>query len=385
MDTIARTKRIDGDSHYAHTVDYQDLKGLLPRAQVREAEDMMWRDAERFVNPTGFRVSAGRERPRAQSDRPDPQRDPEARIKEMDRLDFDMQVLITQNAMPTPLRPQAEKPLWLRTALAKLYNNAGAELQKKYPDRFICMATIPWDDIDASVKELERAKGLGLRAVCIAGSYMDRNLDVYELYPFWEAVNALNLTCIVHNSTQGCTIPNTTIIDHSTGYPMVGTERYHRLHIGTYLGFGLDYAVACAALTLGGVLDEFPNLRFLFYEAGAGWMTYAMLGCDRSFFIERACARTSNRPSDLIKQHCFTAVESLEPVEQMVEAYGSDNFFIGTDFPHPEFQFLPNYTTHILDRPRLSEEDKAKILGGNLARVLQIAPVKEEAAVAAPV
>ena len=48
----------------------------------------------------------------------------------------------------------------------------------------------------------------------------------------------------------------------------------------------------CAALTLGGVLDEFPNLRFLFYEAGAGWMTYAMLGCDRSFFIERACART---------------------------------------------------------------------------------------------
>jgi predicted TIM-barrel fold metal-dependent hydrolase len=188
-----------------------------------------------------------------------------------------------------------------------------------------------------------------------------------------DAVSSLDMTCIVHNSTQPCaTQNNTAIIDHATAYPMVGTERYHRLHIGTSLGFGLDYAVACAALTLGGVLDEFPNLRFLFYEAGAGWMTYAMLGCDRSFFIERACARTNTRPSELIKQHCFTAVESLEPVEQMVEAYGADNFFIGTDYPHPEFQFLPNYTTHILDRPRLSEEDKSKILGGNLAKALGV-------------
>jgi aminocarboxymuconate-semialdehyde decarboxylase len=354
-------------------VDYQELKELLPRSQVSQLADMMWRDAERFVDPTAFRVAAGRERTPARSDRPDPQRDPEARISEMNRLGFDMQVLISQHALPSPLRPQAEKPLWLRTALAQLYNNAGAELQKRYPDRFICMATIPWDDIPASVQELERARGLGLRAVCIAGSYLDRNLDVYELYPFWEAVNALDLTCIVHNSTQPCaTQNNTPIIDHATAYPMVGTERYHRLHIGTYLGFGLDYAVACAALTLGGVLDEFPNLRFLFYEAGAGWMTYAMLGCDRSFYIERACARTDTRPSELIKQHCFTAVESLEPVEQLVEAYGSDNFFIGTDFPHPEFQFLPNHTTDISDRARLSEEEKAKILGGNLARALKI-------------
>jgi aminocarboxymuconate-semialdehyde decarboxylase len=363
-----KSKKIDGDTHFFHTPNYEDLKDLLPPSKQRQLGDMMWRDGERFADPNGVRarLTGGGGAPNG---RPDPARDPEARLVEMDRLGFDMQVLITQNALPSPLRPGSDKPLWLRTALAQLYNNCAADLQNRYPDRFIPMATVPWDDIPASVKELERAKNLGLRAVQIAGSYLDRNLDVYELYPFWEAVTGLDMTCIVHNSTQPC---GGAIIDHTTPYPMVGTERYHRLHIGTYVGFGIDYTVACVSLSLGGVLDEFPELRFLFYEAGASWLPYAMLGADRSFYIERACARTNTLPSELIKRHCVTAIESLEPVEQLVAAYGADNFILGTDFPHPEFQRLPNATTDITDKQGLSGEDKAKILGGNLARVLKL-------------
>jgi predicted TIM-barrel fold metal-dependent hydrolase len=65
-------------------------------------------------------------------------------------------------------------------------------------------------------------------------------------------------------------------------------------------------------------------------------------------------------------------VENLEPLEQYVQAYGSDNYIIGTDFPHPEFQKLPNATTDITDKPGLSQEDKAKILGGNMIRALKL-------------
>ena len=202
------------------------------------------------------------------------------------------------------------KPPWRRTARAQLYNNAAAALQERYADRFICQATFPWDDIEASVKEVERASALGFRAVSICGSWMDQNLDAYELYPFWEAVSGCDMACIVHNFTQG---HRGSMTEHITPYPMVGTERYHRLHIGTYVGFGLDYAVACCALTLGGVLEEFPNLRFLFFEAGASWMAHAMHGADRSFYIERACSRSDALPSELIKRHCMTAIESLEP------------------------------------------------------------------------
>jgi aminocarboxymuconate-semialdehyde decarboxylase len=359
-ETKTRMRRIDGDTHFFHTLDFNELKDMLPRAQYLEGRDIL-------------RKTTTLRRPPKQAgaqDRPDPARDADARLQEMDRLGFDTQVLMTQDAMPAPLNPIVAKPLWLRIALAQLYNNAAAKLQTHYAGRYIPMATVPWDDVPAAITELERVKGLGLKAVQIKGSYYTgENLDTPTLYPFWEAVNHLDLACLVHNTTQGC---GPTIADHDTTYPMVGTERYHRLHLGTYLGFGLDYAVACAALALGGVLDEFPNLRFVFYEAGASWMTYAMLGCDRSFYIERACARTETPPSELIKRHCLTAVESLEPLEQLVEAYGSDNFIIGSDFPHPEFQFLPNVPSDVADKPGLTDEDKEKILGGNLARVLRL-------------
>ena len=65
-------------------------------------------------------------------------------------------------------------------------------------------------------------------------------------------------------------------------------------------------------------------------------------------------------------------MENLEPLDQLVEVYGADNFVIGTDYPHPEFQRLPNAPGDVTNSKKLSDEDKAKILGGNIARALKL-------------
>jgi predicted TIM-barrel fold metal-dependent hydrolase len=51
---------------------------------------------------------------------------------------------------------------------------------------------------------------------------------------------------------------------------------------------------------------------------------------------------------------------------------GSENFFFGTDYPHPEFQRYHNTAAAILDRPGLSQTDKDNILGNNIARFLKL-------------
>lgn len=367
-----KPRKIDADTHFTSTVEggvVPRLKDMLTRTQYAEAKDLLYK--------TSTQRRPGAQRSGEQP--PDPSRDADFRLTEMDRLGFDTQVLNTQDAMPSPLNSITAKPLWLRIPLATLYNEAALKLQNDYPGRYIAQATIPWDDIPASIAEMERVAKQGMKAVQIKGSYYNgHNLDAPELYPFWEAVEGFDLCTLVHNTTQGCGSVGGTIAEHDTTYPMVGTERYHRLHIGTYLGFGIDYIVACAALSLGGVLDEFPGLRFAFFEGGASWFSHAMLGADRSFYIEGKCSRTKTRPSELLKQHCMTAIESLEPIEQMVEAYGSDNYILGSDFPHPEFQFLPNAPSDVTDKPGLSAEAKNKILGGNIARFLKVSPVIAE-------
>ena len=210
MATRVMTKRIDADTHFSLTIDHRELRDMVPRSGGVLLEEMMYRDALQIVDLDVVKAAiAGRE-PSLDGHVGDPTWDPEARLAEMDRLGFDMQVLNTQRAMPNLLMPP-DSPLWLRVALARLYNNAAAELQSRYPDRFICQITVPWDDIQESVRELERAAAMGLRAVTICGSYLEGNLDAYELYPFWEAVSTSTSPAWSTTSRRGTAGTSTTI------------------------------------------------------------------------------------------------------------------------------------------------------------------------------
>ena len=62
----------------------------------------------------------------------------------------------------------------------------------------------------------------------------------------------------------------------------------------------------------------------------------------------------------------------MEPDEfclpQAVAAIGSENFIIGSDYPHPPSTF-PNTAAGIEKMEGLSEQDKLNILGGNLTQL----------------
>jgi predicted TIM-barrel fold metal-dependent hydrolase len=141
-----------------------------------------------------------------------------------------------------------------------------------------------------------------------------------------------------------------------------------RLHISNYLGFAFEYMVGMAALTLGGVLQDFPGLKFCFFEAGGSWLPWVMYTLDRVYKVEPQCARCDVAPSELIRDHFLVAVEpDEEPLVQAVAAIGSENFIIGSDYPHPPSTY-PN-TAAGIEAMALSEEAKENILGGNAQRL----------------
>jgi predicted TIM-barrel fold metal-dependent hydrolase len=373
------TRRIDADSHFLPHVDAAALKEVLPDWSPAKL-DMIARDTAVFSDPGsrrgGFRASAaGQALNAGQGGGPVPRAgavghgDVAERAGLVTGTGFDMQVLIPDGIFANPFGSPIGRPFdeGLRLGLCRAFNNATAAAQLERPDVFIGTGVVPFQDVEESCAEARRIAGLGLKAITINGNWGGENWDTTELYPFWQTVADLNLVMYVHHNPFSCQVS-----DHIPTTHTLGWERMRRLHISNYLGFAFEYMVGMASLTLGGLLKEFPTLRFCFFEAGGSWLPWAMYTLDRVYGVERQCARCDEPPSESIRRSCLVAVEPDEaPIVQAIAAIGSENFIIGSDYPHPPSTY-PNTAAGIEQMEGLSEVDRRNILGANVARFLEI-------------
>ena len=383
MTTCTRVKKIDADTHFLPPIDMEELRQFLPKHYNKEAVNMLLRDAGVFADPNarrgGFRASAAGQRVTgsgngAPAAAPRPAGGaighgiPQDRAGLLPETGFDMQVLIPDgifaNSFGSPTRPHWEPGVAL--ALCMAFNNAAAAAQKALPDTFIATARVPLAlDVQESCREAERAvKELGTKIIVLTGNWMGKNFDEIALFPFWRTIADLGAVVYVHGNPFNCQVN-----DHVPSTYTLGWERMRRLHISNYLGFAFEGMMCCASLTLGGLLEELPDLKFCNFESGGSWLPWVYYTLDRVYGVERQCARCSTRPSELLRQAFYVAVEPDEfCLPQAVQAIGSENFIIGSDYPHPPSTF-PTTAAGIENMAGLSEQDKENILGGNLTRV----------------
>ena len=105
----------------------------------------------------------------------------ETRLKVMDQTGIDMQVLSIRNPGVEEFET-AEGIKWARKINDKL-----AEVVNRYPTRFSAFATIPWQDPEVAIAELERAvKELGLRGIKMDGTVKGEYLDSKRFWPIFK-------------------------------------------------------------------------------------------------------------------------------------------------------------------------------------------------------
>lgn len=378
MPVATMTRKIDTDSHFFPRIDPSDLTHTLG-PDAAHVVDALARDAAVFAQPnarrSGFQASAAGQRlggghasnvPAAPRVQAVGHGDVEERARLLPETGFEMQVLIPDGIFANPFGSPVGREFepGLRLALCRGYNNAAARAQRTKPEVFIATAIVPFGDVEESCLEARRAVSeLGLKAITINGNWRGRNYDSIELYPFWQTASELGVPLYVHHNPFACQVS-----DHTPTTYTLGWERMRRLHISNYLGFAFEYIVGMAALTLGGVLRDFPGLKFCFFEAGGSWLPWAMYTLDRVYKVEPQCARCDALPSELIRGHCLVAVEpDEEPLVQAVGAIGSENFIVGSDYPHPPSTY-PN-TAAGIEAMALPEEAKENILGRNAQRL----------------
>lgn len=275
--------------------------------------------------------------------------DTRTRVAEMDKLGVDLQVL----SLCPPMVYWADTDLARR--LARRYNDDLAAAIAERPDRLAGLATLPLQDVAASVEELDRAmRELGMKGAAIGSNVNGKDLDHPDFAALFERAEALRAVLFIHP------------ID------VLGVERIRPYYLHNGLGNPFDTAVAAARLVLGGVLDRHPRLQLCLAHAG-GALPFLVGRLDRVARVrEEAKGKSRRRPSAYLRRfHYDTVIHHGLALRYLVDLVGSDRVVVGSDYRFDMGCLDPVRT--LREVRELPRADRARILGGaSAAKLLRL-------------
>lgn len=256
--------------------------------------------------------------------------------------------------------------------LARMANDEMAELVTKYPDKFVAaIACLPMNDLDAALIELDRAiKDLKFRGVQIYTPINDKPMDSPEFMPFYEKMSQYNLPILIHPTRQ-------------VDFPDYRSEKESKYKIWHVFGWPYETTVAMTRLVFSGVLEKYPNLKFISHHSGAmvPFLEQRIVGCYdiAEMHWEQDFKRgLSKPPIEYFKMfYNDTAIYGSTPGLMCAYAFfGADHLLFGTDMPYDN-QFGDRYirqTINSIERMEISDLEKKMIFEDN-ARSLFRLPV----------
>ncbi|MFM7472458.1 MAG: amidohydrolase family protein, partial [Crocinitomicaceae bacterium] len=115
------------------------------------------------------------------------------RIPEYEKFNTQVQVVCT---IPVMFSYWAEPKDCLE--LSRFLNDHIAELVHKFPKKYIGLGTIPMQDEQLAIQELERIKSIGLVGIQIGSNINDENLNEEKFFTIFQACERFDLAVMVH-------------------------------------------------------------------------------------------------------------------------------------------------------------------------------------------
>ncbi|MGB8365942.1 MAG: amidohydrolase family protein [Rhizomicrobium sp.] len=262
----------------------------------------------------------------------------------------------------------------LRLACVQIFNDAMGEFQAESGQRIFPMALLPWWDVKLAVKEIERAKKMGLRGININSdpqtfttSDGSKLADFSSAYwnPMWEACEALDMPINFH---IGASEESADWIG-AQGWP--GLHRDLRSALGGAMLF-INNGRVMGNLILSGLLDRFTKLKFVSVESGIGWVPFLLEAIDWEYQeVAINNGKLQRRPSEYFASNFYACFWfERRDLSRQIKAVGADNVLFETDFPHPVCLYpIDNIDNAMGD---LTEAEKVKVLSGNAAKLYKI-------------
>jgi aminocarboxymuconate-semialdehyde decarboxylase len=269
------------------------------------------------------------------------------RLADMDAAGIDMQVI-----MPPPGQCTYTIPADLAVQAARIINDGMAAFAARKPERFTALGTLPMQDGPASVAELDRLMGLGLKGVQILTSIAGKELSDPAFAPVWARAEQLGAVVLIH--------PN--------GF--TEAQRMTRFYFNNVVGNPLETTLALHYLIFDGVLERHPALKLIAVHGGGYLAAYS--GRIDHAWGARSDARGGlpQPPTTYLKRVFFDSVVfTPHQLRHLIEVFGAGQILMGTDYP---FDMADSDPVGHLASAGLDEATFAAIAGGNSRKLFGV-------------
>ena len=239
--------------------------------------------------------------------------DPAVRATDLEQQGLAHQVL---SPMPELLA------YWLHdddaVSMARFLNEQIAGMVASAPARFTGLGTVPLQDVDLAIRELDRAvNDTGLAGVEVGSNVNGVPIGDPRFLPFFEAAQDWGAAVFVHalKPTGMDRLVGAPVLEHALAYPT-------------------EIGLAAASMITGGTLDKCPRLRIAFSHGGGtlGQMLPRLQHAWNIFPALRTLAPTA--PQELARR---AFVDSLvygeDAIRFLLAVFGSSQVMLGSDYP----------------------------------------------------
>jgi len=181
-----------------------------------------------------------------------------------------------------------------------------------------------------------------------------------KFHPVWAKAEALGAVLFIHPQSP----------------PELAKRFRGNGWLSNTIGNPLDTTIALQHLIFEGTLDRFPGLKIIAAHGGGYLGSYAPRS-DHACFVSPVNCNPDivlkKKPTEYLNQIYFDAlVFTEEALRHLVAQVGASQVVLGTDHPIP---WEEHPVDHVMATTTLSVTQRAAILGGNAARLLNIKEV----------
>ncbi len=294
-------------------------------------------------------------------------REPAARLELMDELGVQRSLMFPTLASLVEERMR-DDPYLIHTVVHALNEWLLDEWSFNYQERIFTVPVITLPILDKAIEELDwvvanGAKAILVRPAPVPGLQGPRSFALPEFDPFWQRVIEHDVLVAMHSSDSGYSRFDAEWEGNNTEMLPFVTNTFRMVNEWR------PVQDTVASWVCHGALFRFPTLKLAVIENGSAWLK-PLLDILTDVYKKAPEGFGMQDPVAAIKKSLHVSPFYEEGVADLIDLIGVDRVLFGSDYPHPEGLAEPTHFADML--AHLPETDQAKIMGGNLARLLGV-------------